>query len=779
MLFRFWLVLVSLIGMCRVAFAQAQPAADAAMFVPTNTSYALTALKRFVGCSLDTFWVRGGGEAAGSCSSSDTMFVSIVGYFNIGVLVLAVAVGTYTIYALTADSASDGEVLGRSTETKYTFFKIGLGIFGFLPVAAGFSIIQILALQLIVWSNGFADTAWSRMGVQLVQQSAKSVITEKFMPNPQVSASIADALYTRTLGYVCMRRLNDVSVALGRNGRVSARTARAEAYTNVHGETVNMTVFDFYIPQEYYYNRSGCGRFQLARPVSAPRTSESQSVGASVETKLAEMAETVMPEIFVRVGTRIDGKAQVLAAMVTDGQRNGAKFSEQVAKDFNEIMTDLRKEVDTALLSRGEQLRQATQGSIQQASKDGWAVSILYQRILSNAYAGASAIAQGLKFQRSEPDSLEALMGWTDTWRLFGNGSITAPFREKFTSDLQFLDTQKGAFQGVGTSFGPAGGENVRIDTVDADTGWFERMVRRTLETVTPSQSTVNYREWRDPIPEIQAVGNNMAIAAAGAAAITGASWVAGIALPQFASVADGAASIFASLTKFLFYAAFVLAGIVPLIPLIYWSGAVFSWFTAVLSLLVALPLWLLSFMMPSRQASLVGSSLQGMLMILGVILKPIMLIVGLITAMLLMRVGFDFWNFVMMNAYGSTSATAGTLGGIMLLLGVTLIYVIGVILIVVWSCGFISELGDATLRYIDAQAAALFNNRFGETLSGAVNPVGRAAGFGGAAGAAASAPFRTAKDRLSEAGAADRANSRSQRGVPAATAGKRLLGRG
>lgn len=749
MLMRLRLGLVSLISMGSVAMAQGAPpapAADASMFVPTNTSYALTALKRFVGCSLDSFWVRGGGAAAGTCSNNDTMFVSIVGYFNIGVLVMAVAVATYTVYALTADSASDGEVLGRSTETKYTFFKIGVAIFGFLPVASGFSIVQIAALQLIVWSNGFADTAWQRMGVQLVQQSAKSVITEKFMPNPEVSASIADSLYTRTLGYVCMRRLNDASAALGRDGRVAARGPVDSTFTTVHGETRQLTSFFFSMPDEYFSNNGGCGRFQMVRPAISNASTENPSVGKAVEEKIAQMANTVMPPIFRNIGVDIDTRARNLANMILDEQRDGARFSQQVATDYSQIMNRLRTEVDAALLANAEQLREATRGSIAQAGRDGWSVAILYQRILSNAYAGASAVSQGLKFERSEPDSLEALMGWTDTWRLFGNGSITAPFREKFTADLQFLSTQKGAFSGAGTSFGPAGGENVRIDTVDGDSNWFERTVRGILEKVTPSQDTVNYREWRDPIPEIQSLGNNMSIAAAGSAVGGGALTVVASRFGLGGPVAD----IFLTLTKALFFFAFLLAGVIPLIPLIYWSGAVFSWFTAVLSLLVALPLWLLSFMMPSRQASLVGSSLQGMMLITGVILKPIMLIVGLITAMLLMRIGFDFWNFVMMNAYGSTGSTAGSFGGIMLLLGITLVYTIGVIAVVVWSCGFISELGDASLRWLDAQAAALFNNRFGETLSGAVNATGRAAGLGGVAGGA-----------ISSAGAAIRGGGR------------------
>lgn len=262
----------------------------------------------------------------------------------------------------------------------------------------------------------------------------------------------------------------------------------------------------------------------------------------------------------------------------------------------------------------------------------------------------------------------------------------------------------------------------MRIDNVDRDTGLFASGMRKLLEAATPSADTVNYREWRDPIPDIQKLGDGLSVVGGGL-----------IASGTFASVlgpfGQQAGSYLSSLGWIFFFAAFLVAGIIPLLPLIYWAGGVFSWFTAVLSMLVALPIWLLSFMMPSRQTSFVGSSVQGLMLILGVLLKPVLLIAGLIAAMLLMRVAFDLWNYFMMNAYGATAGvTLGSFSGMMLLVGITVVFSLGLLVLVMWSCGFISELGDATLRYLDGQAAALFNNRFGQDASGVVNPTSRGA---------------------------------------------------
>jgi conjugal transfer/type IV secretion protein DotA/TraY len=123
--------------------AMAAPS-TAGMFTPKEESYAAGSLKRIFGCAIDNFWTfQSVAPASGSCGAADTIIGQAINYFNVGCLVFAAVVMTYTLYSLVADTANDGAVLGNSSDTKYTLFRSGIGAALALPVANGYSVVQL------------------------------------------------------------------------------------------------------------------------------------------------------------------------------------------------------------------------------------------------------------------------------------------------------------------------------------------------------------------------------------------------------------------------------------------------------------------------------------------------------------------------------------------------------------------------------------------------------------------------------------------------------------
>ena len=128
------------------------------IFKPLDQDYALTSLRKLFGCMVDQLW-----RSAGTCSDTSNVLVQGLAWFNGGVLILAGIVACYLLFSLVADTANDGEAFGRSTDTRYTLLRTGIGAGLFLPIQNGLSLVQLLVIQAAIWSSGFGDTLWSKI----------------------------------------------------------------------------------------------------------------------------------------------------------------------------------------------------------------------------------------------------------------------------------------------------------------------------------------------------------------------------------------------------------------------------------------------------------------------------------------------------------------------------------------------------------------------------------------------------------------------------------------
>ncbi|MBV5266379.1 DotA/TraY family protein, partial [Pinisolibacter sp. B13] len=148
------------LGILLVLAALPSPAAaqttSKQIFTPTTDDLALANLKKLLGCTVDALW------NSTTCSETRPLTTALA-YFNVACLIVATLVACYLLYSMVADTANDGQIFGRSIETRYTLLRVGLGAILALPVSSGLSVVQLLVIQVALWGSGGGDTLWAKV----------------------------------------------------------------------------------------------------------------------------------------------------------------------------------------------------------------------------------------------------------------------------------------------------------------------------------------------------------------------------------------------------------------------------------------------------------------------------------------------------------------------------------------------------------------------------------------------------------------------------------------
>jgi len=124
------------------------------VFTPVSGDLALGLMRRTLGCVVNQVW------QCETCSNSG-LIGTVAGVCNVGIAVVAGALVTWSVYRAVFDTARTGAAGGEAS-TGYSVVRIGLGAVLLLPVSAGFTLAQLLVVQLLVWGSGLADTVWSK-----------------------------------------------------------------------------------------------------------------------------------------------------------------------------------------------------------------------------------------------------------------------------------------------------------------------------------------------------------------------------------------------------------------------------------------------------------------------------------------------------------------------------------------------------------------------------------------------------------------------------------------
>lgn len=136
-------------------------------------------------------------------TGTNSLIGSLFYIFNIAVLSLGSIVVSYTIILSTMNTAQEGEVMGRKWSSVWIPLRCAVGMGFLLPTASGYSLIQVLMMQIVLYGVAAADQLWT---VVVNTMGTAQGLTGKISMNQnqlqQTTQQIFDSM-------VCLQALNN------------------------------------------------------------------------------------------------------------------------------------------------------------------------------------------------------------------------------------------------------------------------------------------------------------------------------------------------------------------------------------------------------------------------------------------------------------------------------------------------------------------------------------------------------------------------------------------
>lgn len=708
-----------------------EPDSFSDLYVEAPSDYALNALERLFGGIIPFL----SGQDA-TFNDVGTVLSPMLGVVNMIILCIAVLLGAYTFLSLAADTASDGQVLGRSTDTKNTFIRAGLAALSFLPVNGVFSLIQLLGLGVGILGSGFANYGWTLYSRSTLDGTAYTSATEALSGGDwALRGKMGEATYTAVMGHLCklhMDRLADtLNVAAQTIPMAVPRTSTFNEVSiwtgtsNNQGETKS---FDWYYQTGAGADASNdvCGSIRYSISYKVPTTGSGPGASTTLFSFSENLATLAKNDVYNAVHETMRDvvlpRANALAERIYSGEpgntNGGLRNTTVVQNEIRGIATDAALAIYN---SRGgmsydsASVEQIQEDLISAVTQSGWIMAPIWQRGMATLHTSMRELQSNLDLTVDPQHRIGSIFG-TGIWGSWtAQNSVSQAAFQPVERDFEFLEgmipfVDRLSLPDMGSQTNPIGadaGAEMGGQTVRA----FYSMM---IETMGPG--AVDVSSFKDPFMQYTEMGANMF--AIGAPLVAGGGIAEGV-----ASVfgLDGIVGIVTGPVKAVgFYIlamgiAFML--IIPAIPILYFFSGVISWFALVVEAVFALPLALLMWLVPAREPSMIGPWNKVMVTLCGLLLRPIFLMVGLIACTLLLWVGNQilsifFGNMLMVMTPG------WSVMAIVMMFGLVGLYTYASVLLALHCSSLINYFGDAVMGWIGGLASPLNRDAIGESLA-------------------------------------------------------------
>jgi conjugal transfer/type IV secretion protein DotA/TraY len=704
------------LGLMAAATAAQAQTTGKEIFTPVQNDLALVNLRKLLGCVVDGVWT------AATCADDRPLTVAL-GYFNVGCLIVSTILACYLLYSMVADTANDGQAFGRGSSAKYTLLRVMTGAILSLPIKSGLSLVQILVVQLAVWGSGFGDTLWTRVaGTQLTGMYGTLASPTRSTGDFALRGNLAKVLEGRLYGHVCAQALmtyaQNVSGQKTSPANIQKDTDRQNSFL---GMSSSESITYHFVDANGYFRRSKnlCGG--VVYEYEKVAVNQTNTDDAATTATLIALAQQQSQRAFQTAITSLDASADSIATTINNGTRDDAAIRERIDQAidaaYNSVSTSLTQ-------SNNEQLNTALRNYLSNSTANGWLSAAMWQRSMSLVQAKLLASSSGL----SGAIRLVPPAHITSYIPALGH-SAYAPLIAEAQRNLLYVRSFSGyiAEQGSGSVVKVTSDSSTAQANPDA---MFARTLSKIYTRVLGVISRPESTSWKDPILEVQEIGQGIAelgvYSTGGAVASDFTDW--GLGFFGFdsdglaRSAAKGLSGFLYLLAAILFAAAFMLIGLVPFVVIVHFLMATFNWFLVVAEAMIAVPIWLLTKFMPARSDSFVGNSGQGYMFFLGILLRPPLVVIGLLVTLLLMRVGIDITNIFFRGALAMI-APDGTIAYVMVGTAGLFVYAVVLFSIVMLSAGQISALPETVLSWIGGQIERRSGNSAALGVAGIVMP--------------------------------------------------------
>jgi conjugal transfer/type IV secretion protein DotA/TraY len=659
------------------------------LFTPPPGDISLDFLHQVFGKAPNGVGVGGTGTVVGAAMS----------IFNGAVLLLAMIFVLYTTIKGTIDSAHDGEILGKKMSEVWVPIRTIGGAAFLLPLASGYSLIQMLVLWLAVHGIGVADAAWQAAMTQFAQTGTLGRVSV-----PDARPLAANILRAE----VCMAAMNKQYEAEGRTERIEAVTTPPRVEFKV---TYQYYPLNIYSTVDYRWQSTArskgspasCGALEWKESAQDTRT-EDMTYAARFPIAMAhkDAVKTMIAEM------------RPVAESIVSGTRPAGDAIDGAAKRYEDVISIAAK----AAVDASPDLAQ--QSFIKYAETGGWILAGTWfnhmikmndtiQAAVNMAPVSKPIAIEGLEVQ-------ETLQGYRDVLAFtdeYLKDRSAAP-ADSYQADLENSSSIRSADDVW---------RLLSIPAMSAMQGITERIAGANTSPLTQLSATGH-----------DVIGAGVVIKAsmftiAGFANGKFSKWTAGLAF----DVGEALKTISGTvewISSSLWAVGAVLAYYLPAIPTIWWLTGVLRWLAGCAEAVLAAPLMAAMHTHPDGD-DLVGRAGPGYMLILAMVIQPVLLMMGFILAALMTYPAGALVNMMFVGMV--SGASASSVMGIVGMVAWICLYVVMMVVAMHTCFGLISAVPDNVMRYVGSQAGA-YGLGQQQTEKGVSGLEGGAAGAGAAA---------------------------------------------
>lgn len=559
------------------------------------------------------------GIIPGTPSPLSEMFV----IFNMAVFSVAVLMVLYGVISGVMHTAVEGKFLGQRHSSIWYPIRVVYGIFGLVPIFAGWSFPQALMIISMVVGIGIGNITWDA-GWKFMLGHVENLV----LVNPE-AAGKDDTIKAIIQAQLCTMGHNDSQHEDQEFSAVPALLFKEEgvAYTTNQAMGFNGIGISWG-GSGAEYPPDACGGVRINKITLIPLSSssglltkskasappfDSESIIRAHEKALRNMSNSLLPlsKALYAAGTMPDPGAleSIRLEYISSVGAELAKVASDSSSGFGEYM----KDIGSSWLYAGAVFAKIVD---------------VNRQVMSAAKITPEAVAP--KFGNSPRTMTTSAAGGLNGLNLY------AGYSEQVESSLNGdkLDIQNFISSTMGAGF---------VSSIMKAITWNSGEMLTSVINIGYTLLTATWTVY----------GVGMALAAK-AEVLSGAS-IAGFGIGAPTAAITVALLTLAGLTLPLMIAGFIFAFYVPFIPTILWYGAVLSYGIILIEAVVGAPLWQLAYL-ETEGEGLGQKTAHGFMFLLNVLFRPVLMIIGLVSGWLLMNIMGQLLQFMIMILFGTSS---------------------------------------------------------------------------------------------------------------------------
>lgn len=634
-------------------------------FNPPPADVSTDFLRQIFGSILD------GMKSGAGLDGQQTVVGAMMGVFNLAILFLTMVFVVYTTIKATVDSAHDGVLLGNKMSEIWVPIRTVGGTAFLLPLASGFSLIQMGVLWLALQGVGVADAVWSAaMGKLAINGTLGRVSVPDARP---LAASVLRS-------EVCMAAMNKQYSESGWPERIQADVA-PRMLVNTAAKRL-----DLYTTTEYRWHSTASSSSAAA----CGTLSWQQSAQDSLTRDNTQALAAPIMEAQARAVAAMIQELRPVAQQIVAWKRPAPALIDAAAARYEDAIAVAAK----AAVDASPDVAQRS--FIEHAETGGWILAGTWFnhmiRVNDTIQSTANMVPVSQPVRIDKLEIREVLQTYHDA----------TAFTEEYLMDRSGAARRnyEEEIDGAAARSIRSSNEVWRLLSLPAIAG---------LDSLTQRIAGAN----TSPLTQLRVLGNDIISAGAaikasmfvlaGFAGSRASDWTIGNvfnvteALKTISGTVEWASSSLWALGALLAY-------YLPAVPVIWWIAGVIRWLASVAEAVLAAPLMAAMHVHPGGD-DLVGRAGPGYMLILAMIIQPALLLFGLILAALMTYPAGALVNMMFLSVVSGIAGTSFV--GIVGFISFTALYVVMMIVAVQGCFALISAVPDNVMRFVGSQAGA------------------------------------------------------------------------